>query len=161
MQNNGRLQIARGVRIMAVRDGAVILSPNDRFRIRERSEYSFVSDFIPKLYQSETLSGTPRELLPDWFPVVCRDLQQVGILSCLQDEELTVYRDDKTPRIGIVRKTLLTDCVAQQLNTRGLTVEDSPCNSDFTIADFTGLDAPTSLEQARRIYESGTASISV
>lgn len=156
-----RPYLAPNVRIVATRDGVIVLSSKGCFRISGRLGSSFVSDVLPELYCTENFKTTPRSFSPDWLSAFRQQLSEGDIISFSSSDARTpTHHHDDEASVSVIRRTLLTGRVVEHLATLGIKLVDSVSDNVFAIADFSGLDDEDSLQLAREVDGSGCRSIS-
>jgi ribosomal protein S12 methylthiotransferase accessory factor len=156
----GRPHLAPNVRIVATRDGVIVLSSNGCFRVSGRCGRLFVSDVLPHLYGKESFNIKSPSNSPDWWSDFYQQLSEVDIIRFSSNARTPIHHHDEEAGVAVIRHTSLTGRLAEHLAILGIKMVNSVSRNVFAIADFSGLDTDHSLQLARQLHESGCRSIS-
>ena len=151
------MRFAPGVRICAIRDGALVSTASGCFRLGTSSATSLVSKLIPALYCKQ--GPFARDTAPELLLSACGEqLEQAGIM------EIGIPSNKAMPqsaRVMASRTTPLALLALNRLVAAGLKLSESASDNPFVITDLSGLDTSACLDIIKKVFQSGCRSLSI
>ena len=148
------MRLAPGVRICAIRNGALVSTARGCFRLAGSSAAALVSEVIPALYCGQGTAA--RGALP--LSACAEQLEQAGIIEAGRASHKALPQPS---RVTVCRRTPLALRALNRLVALGFEPSDSASDNSFVIMDLSGLDTGVSLGIVKEVFQNGCRSLSI